>query len=109
MNRDRFLLLCLLTVVLLSAPSTEPAAEGNAKTPPERAITAEDREHWSYQPNRNPKPPSVKNKQWIRTPIDRFILARLESEGLTPARAAVPRSLLRRLYLDLTGLPPNIA
>jgi len=109
MNRDRFLLLCLLTVVLLSAPSTETAAEGNAKNPPERAITAEDREHWSYQPNRNPKPPSVKNKQWIRTPIDRFILARLESEGLTPARAAVPRSLLRRLYLDLTGLPPTIA
>ena len=110
MNRDRFLLLCLLTVALLSVPVAKSAAEEeNAKNPPERAITAEDREHWSYQSVRKPKPPPVKNEQWIRTPVDRFILARLESEGLTPARTAAPRDLLRRLYLDLIGLPPTIA
>ena len=109
MNRDRSLLLCLLTVILLSAPVGETGAEETAKNPPERAITAEDREHWSYQPIRNPQPPSVKNEQWIRTPIDRFILARLEAEGLSPAPPAAPRDLLRRLYLDLIGLPPTVA
>ena len=112
MNRIRqplpviFFTLALLPHSLVRGPV---AAVENATDPPERKVTPEDREHWSYQPIRNPTPPSVKNEAWIRTPIDRFILARLEAEGLSPAPRAGQRDLLRRLYLDLIGLPPTIA
>ncbi len=70
-------------------------------------ITPEDREHWAFQPVKSPKVPRVKNPAWARNPIDRFVLARQEEQGLIPAPAAEPRALVRRLYLDLTGLPPT--
>jgi hypothetical protein len=111
-NRNRQTLPVIIFTLALVAPSLlrgPVAAEETATDPPERKVTPEDREHWSYQPIRNPKPPSVKNEAWIRTPIDRFILARLEAEGLSPAPSALPRDLQRRLYLDLIGLPPTIA
>jgi hypothetical protein len=67
--------------------------------------------HWSYQaPQRPPLPHvSAKNAAWVRNPIDRFILAKLEQKGLTPAPEADRRTLARRLSLDLTGLPPEPA
>jgi hypothetical protein len=64
--------------------------------------------HWSYQPIANPKPPAVKQKNWPYNPIDNFILAKLEHAGRTPAPVADPAVLLRRVYLDLTGLPPSV-
>lgn len=64
-------------------------------------------EHWSWQPIRAAKAPTVKNTKWSAQPIDRFLLARLEESGLTPASPADPRALLRRLNFDLTGLPPK--
>jgi hypothetical protein len=64
-------------------------------------------EHWAYRVPVRPAPPAVRNTLWPRTPIDRFILARLEHDGLTPALAADRRTLLRRVALDLTGLPPK--
>src|SRR5436190_2459432 len=65
--------------------------------------------HWSFAavPERVPVP-NVKNKKWVRNPIDNFILARLEKEKLTPSREADKTTLIRRLYLDLIGLPPKI-
>ncbi len=63
--------------------------------------------HWSYQKLVRPKLPEVKNKKWIRNEIDHFILARLESEGLAPQEEASRETLIRRLSLDLTGLPPT--
>jgi hypothetical protein len=63
--------------------------------------------HWAFQPVRDPKPPIVRDAAWARTPVDRFILARLESEGLTPSPAADQRTLIRRATYDLTGLPPT--
>jgi len=66
------------------------------------------RKHWAFQAPKRPAIPSVKNKTWARNPIDYFVLARLEMEKLQPAPEADPRTLLRRLSLDLTGLPPNI-
>ncbi len=66
-------------------------------------------EHWAYRVPVKPAPPAVRNTLWPRTPIDRFILARLEHDGLTPALAADKRTLLRRVALDLTGLPPTPA
>jgi hypothetical protein len=67
---------------------------------------AEYQPHWSFiAPKRQPLP-DVKNAAWVRTPIDRFILAALEKRSLTPAPEADRRTLARRLSLDLTGLPP---
>jgi hypothetical protein len=54
-------------------------------------------------------PPTVQDESWVRNPIDRFILARLEAAGLKPAPEADRRTLARRLSLDLTGLPPRPA
>src|SRR4051794_3060138 len=65
--------------------------------------------HWSLIPPRRPALPAVKNAAWCRNPIDRFILAKLEAAGLTPAPEADRRTLARRLSLDLTGLPPDPA
>ncbi|WP_437193208.1 PSD1 and planctomycete cytochrome C domain-containing protein [Planctomicrobium sp. SH527] len=63
-------------------------------------------EHWSWQPVKNVTPPAVKNTSWPANPIDQFILARLETEGLTPAPPAAKEIWLRRVYFDLIGLPP---
>jgi cytochrome c553 len=65
------------------------------------------REHWCWQPLRGPQPPNVKDTRWPLSPVDRFLLARLEEKGLRPAAAADPRVLVRRLYFDLIGLPPS--
>ena len=67
------------------------------------------KEHWAYQAPVQAPLPSVKAAAWAATPIDRFILARLEKEGLAPAPVADKRTLLRRVALDLTGLPPTPA
>ena len=66
-------------------------------------------ESWPYTPVGTPKPPEVKNASWARNPIDRFILSRLESSGLSPAIEATRDVLLRRVYFDLIGLPPTPA
>jgi hypothetical protein len=63
--------------------------------------------HWSYQPLKAVEPPAVKNTSWIRNEIDRFILARLEAEGLQPAPPTDPRTLILRLAANLVGLPPT--
>ncbi len=68
-----------------------------------------DRAFWSFQPVKNSKPPAVKNSQWVRSPVDAFVLARLEAVGVSPAVAASKRTLLRRATFDLTGLPPTTA
>jgi hypothetical protein len=63
--------------------------------------------HWSFIAPTRPKLPEVQNRRWVRNPIDAFILARLEREGLAPAPEADRRTLARRVSLDLTGLPPT--
>ena len=67
------------------------------------------KEHWAFGPVGQPIAPEVRNPSWVRNPIDAFILARLEAEALTPAPEADRRTLIRRLSLDLTGLPPTPA
>ncbi|MES2982983.1 MAG: PSD1 and planctomycete cytochrome C domain-containing protein [Verrucomicrobiota bacterium] len=64
--------------------------------------------HWAFQTPERPPVPEVKNKAWLKNPIDAFVLAKLESEKLSPAPAAQPATLLRRLSLDLVGLPPTL-
>ena len=63
--------------------------------------------HWSYIPPQRPALPAVKNQTWPKNEIDRFILAKLEANNLTPSPPAAPEILIRRLSLDLTGLPPT--
>jgi len=67
---------------------------------------AEYQAHWSFLPPSRATVPQVKNKAWVRNPIDAFVLAKLESMGLSPAPEADRRTLARRLSLDLIGLPP---
>jgi hypothetical protein len=64
---------------------------------------------WSFVPPKRPAPPSVKTEHWTRNAIDYFILNRLEREGLQPSPEADKRTLIRRVTLDLTGLPPTLA
>jgi mono/diheme cytochrome c family protein len=66
-------------------------------------------EHWAWQSIQRPAVPPVQNATWIANPIDSFILQKLEANGLQPAAPASPRVLLRRLSLDLIGLPPTPA
>ncbi len=70
-------------------------------------IKPEQRAFWSFQPIRKPDVPAVADARWPRTDIDRFVLARLEKEGLAPVNPADRLTLLRRATLDLTGLPPT--
>ncbi len=81
-----------------------PKASGGI-VPPQ--VTAETKKFWAFQPVRRPAVPTVKNSAWVRSPIDAFILAKLESKGLRPAPSASRAVLIRRAYYDLTGLPPT--
>lgn len=65
------------------------------------------RQFWSFQPIRKPEIPEVRDATWPRTDVDRFILARLEASGLAPVEDADRRTLIRRVYFDLIGLPPT--
>ncbi|MCY3759593.1 MAG: DUF1549 domain-containing protein, partial [Acidobacteria bacterium] len=66
-------------------------------------------DHWSFKPVSGPELPAARAKEWVRNPIDAFVLEKLEARGWKPSPPAEPHQLLRRLYLNLTGLPPNLA
>src|SRR4051812_13521069 len=79
--------------------------EGRPKVPtPEQA-----RSFWSFKPVKRPDVPTVKHAEWVRNPIDAFVLAKLEEKGFTPAPPATKVQLIRRACYDLTGLPPTPA
>ena len=71
------------------------------------AAGAEYQAHWSLITPTKPKSPDVKNQEWVKNAIDRFVLSKLEANGLSPASEADARALFRRLHLDITGLPPK--
>lgn len=68
----------------------------------------EQSKHWAWQSIRKPELPVVENRDWPQNPIDRFVLAKLEFAKLEPAPPAEPHILIRRMFLDLTGLPPGL-
>jgi hypothetical protein len=72
-------------------------------------ISPSQREHWAFQPAGTFSVPSVRETSWVRNPIDAFILAPLEKKGWRPNPPAKPQALVRRMYLDLVGLPPTLA
>ena len=71
------------------------------------ALWPEELSHWAYRPVRDIAPPVVGQKLWVKSPVDSFILAKLEERNLAPAPPADKRTLLRRATFDLTGLPPQ--
>src|SRR6185295_9859184 len=93
----------------VKAGAVWPAAVKAPETPQtsEYVITPEQRAFWSFVPVRKPSVPEVKVKAWVRTPIDNFVLARLEEKGLMPSRLADKRVLIRRATVDLIGLLPT--
>lgn len=74
---------------------------------PASKITEEDRAHWAFQPVAAPPIPEVKDEDWCRNAIDRFVLRRLEQEGISPSDEADSVALVRRVYFNLIGLPPT--
>jgi hypothetical protein len=73
------------------------------------ASGAEYQPHWAFLPPIKTEPPKVKDEKWVRNPIDRFLLAKMDEKGLKPSPEADRRTIARRLSLDLTGLPPRPA
>lgn len=91
-----------------------PANSGKSLTPEEIEVVGkwidsggEYEEHWAFQPLHEATPPEVSDSSWPKNEIDRFILARLDQEGLSPSPEADRRTLIRRLSFDLLGLPPT--
>lgn len=99
----------VLFVSSLAAEESKPAPTG----PPTVAdydafVQPSDRDHWSFKSVVRPSIPQVADAAWVRNPIDAFILAKLESHQWHPNRPAAPGQLLRRIYLDVIGLPPTL-
>ena len=84
-----------------------PGQDATAAAKPRGKITNEDRQWWAFQPVRESKVPNPADGGWARNPIDKFIFARLKAEGLKPSPPAGREALIRRVYFDLTGLPPS--
>ncbi|MGI8989454.1 MAG: PSD1 and planctomycete cytochrome C domain-containing protein [Bryobacteraceae bacterium] len=94
--------------IQIGAPWPEsPAGPKPASAAKGFAITPEQRSFWSFQPLRKPEPPRVKDASWPKSPVDNFVLAKLDQQGLTPVKPADKRTLLRRATFDLIGLPPT--
>ena len=70
-------------------------------------MTRKNRPHWAFEKPKQAPVPVISDKGWPRNEIDYFVLARLEKEGLKPSERADQYTLVRRLYLDLIGLPPT--
>jgi hypothetical protein len=92
--------------VKIGAPAPRVSASTAASNYPAYNFD-EARKFWSFQPVKDYQAPKVKNMAWVKSPIDRFILAKLEEKGLKPAADADKRALIRRATFDLTGLPPT--
>jgi len=89
-------------------PNAEPVAiPQNDSGSDEVTFTQEQTSFWSFQPPRKPTMPAVKDEAWVRSPIDAFILRKLEAAGFQPASPAAKRVLIRRATFDLLGLPPT--
>ena len=93
----------------MGAPDPRTGAAAVAVVPSHLDIAAAKRDWWSFQAPKPQTPPAVKNAAWIKTPVDVFVLARLEEKKLVPSVPADKRSLIRRATYDLIGLPPSPA
>ena len=90
--------------VVAGAPAVP---EEDASEDPARHLSPDDRKHWAFLPPARPNVPRVKHQESATNPIDAFLLRKLEEKGLAYSEQAAPATLLRRAYLDLTGMPPT--
>jgi Protein of unknown function (DUF1549)/Protein of unknown function (DUF1553)/Planctomycete cytochrome C len=97
----------LVEWVKMGAPWPKEAPPAAASRQSDFTITDQDRKYWAFQPVGHPAIPKVRRADWVANPIDAFVLARLEEKGLAPNPPADPRTLIRRLFFDLIGLPPT--
>lgn len=88
------------------APVAAEAAKAEAAKLPERPFTAEERGFWAFQAPQRTTPPRATLASWNRNPIDAFLFAAMKAKGVQPSPKADRRTLIRRAYLDVTGLPP---
>jgi hypothetical protein len=92
----------LVAWVKMGAP--DPRTNGGVKL---TGLTDKAKSHWAFQPVQTPPVPAVKNAAWAKTPVDNFVLAKLEQAGLAPSHQAAREVLIRRASYDLVGLPPT--
>ena len=97
----------LVRWIELGAPRPGEEASAAPRREPGLEVTDKDRDWWSFRPIKELPLPEVKAKSWAESPVDRFVLAGLESKGFEPAAPAARRELIRRAYFDLIGLPPT--
>ncbi len=91
------------------APYDKPLVEEVDDTPwTERVVPEEAKEYWAFQPLQKVTPPAGEPNDWVRTPVDRFVWAKLQEQGIAPNPRAEKRTLLRRAYFDLIGMPPSV-
>lgn len=95
-----------LLLWLVSSVAPRAAVSNESGDQHDTPKTRADNSWWSLQPLNDPVPPAVSNPEWIRNPIDAFVLRKLDASGLKPSPAAPARQLIRRLSFDLVGLPP---
>ena len=93
----------LTTWVRMGAPDPRVTAAGSKMT----GMNDKARSHWAYQPVKRPAMPQVKDASWVHSPVDSFVLAKLEQNGMKPSAAAPKEVLIRRASYDLIGLPPT--
>ena len=115
-NAMRMTLCVILWVLCVGAPLRTKAADGSVgsqlpsdgvEIPTGKRLSETKTLHWAFAPIREPTLPQVDDRSWTSGTIDYFVLARLESAGLTPSPRADRRSLIRRVFIDLIGLPPT--
>src|SRR3954469_1404808 len=94
----------LVAWVKMGAPDPRVTAPGGEKLP---GLTDKARAHWAYQPVKDPPVPSVHDTAWVRTPVDNFILTKLDQAEMKPSPQAGKETLIRRATYDLIGLPPT--
>lgn len=93
--------------VAMGAPWPEGDQPSDSNVVPEFDLKKRKSEHWAWQPVTKPELPTISNKNWPRSSLDHFLLAKLEAQGLKPAGDVDRAGLVRRLYFDLIGLPPT--
>jgi hypothetical protein len=99
-----FAVFCCAAAPLLAA---DPVKDPHNLAEYDQVIDASDRDHWAYRPVTRPKVPAIKDGGWTASPIDCFVLARLEDRSWKPNPAAQRGQLMRRVFLDVVGLPPT--
>jgi hypothetical protein len=103
----RFYVSAFVVFVILVSITALQVSQTLAAAPDVSKADDDSSKHWSFVSPRRSEPPKVKQTSWIRTPIDNFILAKLENQGIQPSPEADRNTLIRRLSFDLLGLPPT--